>query len=483
MVMYAGQGRRGRRRSSELFARPAAPLHAGPARARSRASTRPRSERLRADRGHGAAACSTCPPGCRFAPRCPYAIERCASDARRSRTSATGHAACCMLDASRRELHVTRRARLPSAAHGTRRAAAARSATSSSTSRSRGGLLRARRSAACTRSTACRFDIARGETLGLVGESGCGKSTTGALHPAPASSRPAGEVWFEGTDVTALDAARAARAAPRDADHLPGPVRVAQPAHDGRRDHRRAAGRSTAGASRARARRRASPSCSRRSGLDPTTCSRYPHEFSGGQRQRIGIARALARAARSSIVCDEPVSALDVSIQAQIINLLEDLQQRVRPDLPVHRPRPRRWCEHISDRVAVMYLGRIVELAPTRRALRATRCTPTPRRCSRRCRSPTRSVKRRAHHARRATCPARSTRRRLPLPHALPDRAAAAVHDRRAASSSRAAEGTGWPATCAAEASWARGLSAAMRSTDASLKSYYAARAREYEQR
>ena len=204
------------------------------------------------------------------------------------------------------------------------------------------------------------FEIRERETLGLVGESGCGKSTAGRvilrLHDATA-----GRIVFRGTDVTALDGEALRQLRPRmqmifqdPQDSLNPRMTVGSIIGEPLVEHGVAKG------GRLRERVEALLAAV---GLDPGFANRYPHEFSGGQRQRIGVARALALNPEF-IVCDEPIAALDVSIQAQVVNLLEDLQERlgltylfISHDLGMIR--------HIADRVAVMYLGRIVELAPS----------------------------------------------------------------------------------------------------------------------
>jgi oligopeptide transport system ATP-binding protein len=201
------------------------------------------------------------------------------------------------------------------------------------------------------------FEIYRGETLGLVGESGCGKSTTGRaiirlIRPTD------GTVMFDGVEITKLPDHQMRRMRQRlqiifqdSYASLSSRMRVGTIIGDALAIHNLASGR-------ARAERVGE--LLETVGLDPAFARRYPHEFSGGQRQRIGIARALA-VKPDFIVCDEPISALDVSIRAQIINLLEDLQRDlhltylfIAHDLAVVR--------HICNRVAVMYLGKLMEL-------------------------------------------------------------------------------------------------------------------------
>lgn len=203
------------------------------------------------------------------------------------------------------------------------------------------------------------FQIYKGETLGLVGESGCGKTTTGMallrlLEPT------AGRVVFEDVDLTSLDRGDMRAMRRRMAMIFQDPYASLNPRmpigsiisepleihgiHDGKAEKTRRVGELL-----------------EQVGINPDDRGRYPHEFSGGQRQRVGIARALATEP-DFIVADEPIAALDVSIQAQIMNLLEDLQDElgltylfIAHDLAA--------VQHISDRVAVMYLGRIVEVA------------------------------------------------------------------------------------------------------------------------
>ena len=203
------------------------------------------------------------------------------------------------------------------------------------------------------------FEIHRGETLGLVGESGCGKSTTG--RTIIQLYRPtSGKVYYQDRDLTTLKGG--------DLRHLRRNMQIIFQDPYASLDPRMTVGNIIAepleihgiGKSKKERRERVKELL-RLVGLNPYFINRYPHEFSGGQRQRIGVARALALEPEF-IVCDEPISALDVSIQAQVVNLLEELQDSlgltylfIAHDLSMVR--------HISDRTAVMYLGKIVELA------------------------------------------------------------------------------------------------------------------------
>ena len=204
------------------------------------------------------------------------------------------------------------------------------------------------------------FEIKERETLGLVGESGCGKSTTGRviLQLLQATS---GKVFFKEHELTAISKRELRKQRPQmqmifqdPQDSLNPRMTVGSIISEPLVEHQ---------SLHAKQRQERVEYLLKSVGLDPNVTNRYPHEFSGGQRQRIGIARALALSP-DFIVCDEPIAALDVSIQAQVINLLEDLQEEfgltylfISHDLSMIR--------HIADRVAVMYLGRIVEIAPS----------------------------------------------------------------------------------------------------------------------
>jgi len=222
----------------------------------------------------------------------------------------------------------------------------------------RTGLLR-RRTGAVKAVDGVSFEVGRGETLGLVGESGCGKSTTGlALLRLVAAT--GGTVSFDGIELGSLGKRDMRSLRRRMAMIFQDPMAsldprmsIADTVEEPLLIHR-------VGGDRAGRRRRVGEVLEL-VGLNPDHRNRYPHEFSGGQRQRVGIARALATEPEF-IVCDEPIAALDVSIQAQVMNLLEDLQEElgltylfIAHDLAA--------VQHFSDRIAVMYLGRIVETA------------------------------------------------------------------------------------------------------------------------
>ncbi len=296
--------------------------------------------------------------GCRFAPRCPFKIEKCAEEPALLRTDLGGLSRC------HRHEEIAAGELAWTGSGGGGEVSAARKTTPllsvrdlakhfevRSGLRGSGGTVRAVQDVS--------FDIYPGETLGLVGESGCGKTTVGRLI-LKLEQPSAGEIRFAGTDITKASAAemKALRRKiqvifqdpysslnPRMTvgEIIGEPLHVYKLAAGKREQHARV------------------QELLQQVGLRPEMAARYPHQLSGGQRQRVGIARALAMEP-SFIVCDEAVSALDVSIQGQIINLLEDLQRRlglaylfIAHDLAVVR--------HISMRVVVMYFGRVMEVA------------------------------------------------------------------------------------------------------------------------
>jgi peptide/nickel transport system ATP-binding protein len=308
------------------------------------------------------------PAGCRFAARCPYRIEICAQDPPLYE-ALPGHLSACHRASEiasgalvgQPVIRVTAPAIAPDAANGRvgEPLLAVGNLRKHFTVKAAGAGFMSSKTALIRAVEDVSFTIAQGETLGLVGESGCGKTTVGRVI-LKLEDATAGTIRFAGADIT--------HQSTRELRDLRRKIQVIFQDPYSSLNPRMTVGEIIGEplgvyklVPKGRAQKDRIAELLSQVGLVPYMAERYPHELSGGQRQRVGIARALALEP-TFIVCDEPVSALDVSIQGQIINLLEDLQQRlsltylfIAHDLAVVR--------HISDRVAVMYLGRIAELA------------------------------------------------------------------------------------------------------------------------
>ena len=367
-VMYAARIIE-RGTADDIFLRPCHPYTIGLMRSVPRLDL-PRGQRLETIEGLPPDL-RTPPAGCRFAPRCPHRIEVCDQDPALREIAAGHHSACWRADGIAAGTlidsapNVARNASVEIAPHPAAHEMAAQPLLAVDhlqkyfTIKAAGAGFLSSKTATVKAVDDVSFSIAPGETLGLVGESGCGKTTVGRTI-LKLEEPTAGTIRFAGTDVTRHSAQGMRELRRKIQVVFQDPYSSLNPRMTVGQIIGEPLGVYRLVSNRKEERERVEALLGQ-VGLFSYMAERYPHELSGGQRQRVGIARALALEP-SFIVCDEPVSALDVSIQGQIINLLDDLQARlnlsflfIAHDLAVVR--------HISDRVAVMYLGRLVEIA------------------------------------------------------------------------------------------------------------------------